>query len=179
MTMKTLLLLLLITMNIIAGCGGQQSADKSKLQVAASFYPMAEFVQAVGGDKVQVTTLVPDGAEPHDWEPSPKDLTRLGRAQVFVYNMMEDVRHSAEEKIQKKADKYKYPQRVNQNIAIGIFKNELLELMLEENINLRIRKLKNLQIEIEKYTLPVRKSKSQKRQFNKANKYACNLKPSF
>ena len=49
---------------------------------------MAEFVQAVGGDKVQVTTLVPDGAEPHDWEPSPKDLTRLGRAQVFVYNGM-------------------------------------------------------------------------------------------
>ena len=100
-------------------------------------------------------------------------------AQVFVYNMMEDVRHSAEEKIQKKADKYKYPQRINQNIAIGIFKNELLELMLEENIHLRTRKLKNLQIEIEKYTLPVRKSKSQKRQFNKANKYACNLKPSF
>ena len=85
MTMKTLLFLLLIIMNIVSGCGGQQSADKSKLQVAASFYPMAEFVQAVGGDKVQVTTLVPDGAEPHDWEPSPKDLTRLGRAQVFVY----------------------------------------------------------------------------------------------
>ena len=88
MTMKTLLFLLLIIMNIVSGCGGQQSADKSKLQVAASFYPMAEFVQAVGGDKVQVTTLVPDGAEPHDWEPSPKDLTRLGRAQVFVYNGM-------------------------------------------------------------------------------------------
>ena len=86
MTMKALFLLLLITMNIIAGCGGSQGTDKSKLQVAASFYPMAEFVQAVGGDKVQVTTLVPDGAEPHDWEPSPKDLTRLGKAQVFVYN---------------------------------------------------------------------------------------------
>ena len=48
----------------------------------------------------------------------------------------------------------------------------------EENIHLRTRKLKNLQIEIEKYTLPVRKSKSQKKQYNKANKYACNLKPS-
>ena len=35
-----------------------------------------------------MTCLVPDGAEPHDWEPSPKDLTRLGRAQVFVYNGM-------------------------------------------------------------------------------------------
>lgn len=73
---------------MVAGCGGQQSADKNKLQVAASFYPMAEFASAVGGQHVQVTCLVPDGAEPHDWEPSPKDLTRLGRAQVFVYNGM-------------------------------------------------------------------------------------------
>lgn len=88
MTMKTLLLLLLIIMNMVAGCGGQQSADKNKLQVAASFYPMAEFASAVGGQRVQVACLVPDGAEPHDWEPSPKDLTRLGRAQVFVYNGM-------------------------------------------------------------------------------------------
>ena len=88
MIMKTLIFLLIMAMNIVAGCGGQQSVDKSKLQVAASFYPMAEFAQAVGGDRVQVTCLVPDGAEPHDWEPSPKDLTRLGRAQVFVYNGM-------------------------------------------------------------------------------------------
>ena len=73
---------------MVAGCGSQQSSDKNKLQVAASFYPMAEFVSAVGGEHVQVTCLVPDGAEPHDWEPSPKDLTRLGRAQVFVYNGM-------------------------------------------------------------------------------------------
>lgn len=73
---------------MVAGCGGQQSADKNKLQVAASFYPMAEFASAVGGQRVQVACLVPDGAEPHDWEPSPKDLTRLGRAQVFVYNGM-------------------------------------------------------------------------------------------
>ena len=38
--------------------------------------------------------------------------------------MIEDVKHLTEEKIQKKADKYKYPQKVNQNIAIGIFKIE-------------------------------------------------------
>ena len=88
MIMKKLFLFLLVIMNMVAGCGSQQSADKNKLQVAASFYPMAEFVSAVGGEHVQVTCLVPDGAEPHDWEPSPKDLTRLGRAQVFVYNGM-------------------------------------------------------------------------------------------
>ena len=100
-------------------------------------------------------------------------------AQVYVYNMMEDVRHTAEEKLQKKPDKYMYPQRINQNVAIGIFKDELLDMALEENDRIRVRKLKRIQAEISKYTLPVRKSKSKKRQFNKANKFGCNLKPSF
>jgi zinc transport system substrate-binding protein len=54
--------------------------------VAASFYPMAEFARNVAGDKAEVFVLVPDGAEAHDWEPSPSDLSRLGKAQVFVYN---------------------------------------------------------------------------------------------
>lgn len=83
--MKKLLLLCLCLL-LVSGCGSTDSVDKSKLQIAASFYPMAEFAQAVGGDKVQVTTMVPAGAEPHDWEPAPKDLTRLGRSKVFVYN---------------------------------------------------------------------------------------------
>ncbi|MCI6593422.1 MAG: IS4/IS5 family transposase, partial [Spirochaetia bacterium] len=67
----------------------------------------------------------------------------------------------------------------NQNVAIGIFKDELLDMALEENDRIRVRKLKRIQAEISKYTLPVRKSKPKKRQFNKANKFGCNLKPSF
>ncbi|OGK79769.1 MAG: hypothetical protein A2050_00540 [Candidatus Rokubacteria bacterium GWA2_73_35] len=57
-----------------------------RLAVVASFYPLYEFARQVGGDRVEVTALVPAGVEPHDWEPSPRDVTRLGRARVFVYN---------------------------------------------------------------------------------------------
>lgn len=86
-TMKKLFLLFLLLLNILSGCAPEKEPDDTgKLQVTASFFPMAEFAKAVGGDRVQVTTLVPDGAEAHDWEPSPRDLTRLGHAQVFVYN---------------------------------------------------------------------------------------------
>ena len=84
--MKKLSLILLLLLFVIAGCGGQEKAAKDKLQVAASFYPMAEFARNIGGEKVEVITMVPDGAEAHDWEPSPSDLAKLGRAQVFVYN---------------------------------------------------------------------------------------------
>lgn len=57
-----------------------------KLQVMASIYPMAEFCRGVGGDLVDVYQMVPNGVEPHDYEPSPKDLLKLGQMQVFVYN---------------------------------------------------------------------------------------------
>jgi len=81
---KKILLLILISL-LLVGCGSSKSTP-SKLKAAASFYPMAEFTRAVGGDLVMVDTLVPDGVEPHDWEPSPRDLTRLGKSQIFVYN---------------------------------------------------------------------------------------------
>ncbi|MBI2216193.1 MAG: zinc ABC transporter substrate-binding protein [Candidatus Rokubacteria bacterium] len=57
-----------------------------RLVVVATFYPLHEFARQVGGDRVEVTTLVPAGVEPHDWEPSPQDVARLERARVFIYN---------------------------------------------------------------------------------------------
>ena len=84
--MKKLSMLLVALAMFIVGCGGEKQSVSDKLQVAASFYPMAEFARNVAGDKAEVFVLVPDGAEAHDWEPSPSDLSRLGKAQVFVYN---------------------------------------------------------------------------------------------
>ena len=84
--MKKLSMLLVALAMFIVGCGGEKQSVSDKLQVAASFYPMAEFARNVAGDKAEVFVLVPDGAEAHDWEPSPSDLSCLGKAQVFVYN---------------------------------------------------------------------------------------------
>lgn len=83
--MKKFILLIMLLALLISGCA-DKGTEQDKLQVTASFYPMAEFARAIGGDKAQVTTLVPDGAEPHDWEPSPRDLTKIGRSQLFIYN---------------------------------------------------------------------------------------------
>ncbi|MDO4178088.1 MAG: zinc ABC transporter substrate-binding protein [Phascolarctobacterium sp.] len=84
--MKKIFFLILAITICLTGCSSPERKAAGKLSVVASFYPMAEFARAVGGDKIDIVTLVPDGAEPHDWEPSPRDLTRLGRAKVFVYN---------------------------------------------------------------------------------------------
>ena len=58
----------------------------SVLSVSVTFDAMAEFVNAVGKDKVAVTTIVPTGVEPHDFEPKASDIAGLSKAQVVVYN---------------------------------------------------------------------------------------------
>ena len=50
------------------------------------FYPLWEFARQVAGDRAEVVSLVPPGVEPHDWEPSPQDVSQVRRAAVFVYN---------------------------------------------------------------------------------------------
>ena len=57
-------------------------ASRSKVSVAASFYPVAFAAQKVGGTRVDVTNLTPIGAEPHDLELNSEQLDRLLEAKV-------------------------------------------------------------------------------------------------
>ncbi|MDQ7839656.1 MAG: zinc ABC transporter substrate-binding protein [bacterium] len=54
--------------------------------VVATIYPLAELAQRIGGDRVEVRTLVPAGTEAHDFEPGPQDVAAIGRARLFIYN---------------------------------------------------------------------------------------------
>jgi zinc transport system substrate-binding protein len=56
------------------------------LLVYATIYPVYDFATQVCGDKARVLQLVPDGAEPHDWEPSPQDMVNIQQADVIIYN---------------------------------------------------------------------------------------------
>lgn len=62
----------------------QTASDR--LQVVTTFYPMYEFTKRVAGDHANVTALVPIGVEPHDWEPTAKDMSSLAQADLFVFN---------------------------------------------------------------------------------------------
>jgi zinc transport system substrate-binding protein len=67
-----------------AGNGGSERRDGS-YDVVAAFYPIAEAVSQVGGDRVTVHNLTPAGAEPHDLELTPDDVDAIEDARsVFV-----------------------------------------------------------------------------------------------
>ncbi|OGY32327.1 MAG: hypothetical protein A3C02_04270 [Candidatus Andersenbacteria bacterium RIFCSPHIGHO2_02_FULL_45_11] len=60
--------------------------DTNRTRVTASFYPLAHFAQQVGGDLVSVTNMTPSGSEPHDFDPSPRDVAELTSSKLFIYN---------------------------------------------------------------------------------------------
>lgn len=76
---------------MLIGCGTNtkaisESTTDDKLDVIVSIYPLKEFTEKIGGDKVQVACLVPDNMEPHDYEPKTKDFEELSKSKAFIYN---------------------------------------------------------------------------------------------
>lgn len=90
---KGLLLLGTVVLSVLlTACGGQEKKEASsneKIQVMTTFYPMYEFTKQVVGDKGDIELLIPAGTEPHDFEPSAKDLAKISDSDVFVYNSPE------------------------------------------------------------------------------------------
>ncbi len=61
----------------------EKELDK-KIGVIVSIPPQAEFVERVGGDRVQVTVMVPAGASPHTYEPAPSQLRAVSSAKIYA-----------------------------------------------------------------------------------------------
>jgi zinc transport system substrate-binding protein len=85
-TICMLTLAVLIFMCLAACSGKAEEAESGKLKVTVTFDAMRELAAAVGGDRVDITVIVPDGTEPHDFEPKAQDIASIGRARVFIMN---------------------------------------------------------------------------------------------
>jgi zinc transport system substrate-binding protein len=60
------------------------TANDNPLTVAVSLLPQAEFVEKIGGDKVKTIVIIPPGADPHSYEPSPGELMKVSEATMYV-----------------------------------------------------------------------------------------------
>jgi zinc/manganese transport system substrate-binding protein len=82
---------LLFALTLVAGLAPTprttaQTPAPNDVQVVASFSILGDLVQAVGGDKVQVTTLIGPGLDAHTYDPAPADLVLLESADVIFEN---------------------------------------------------------------------------------------------
>ncbi len=69
----------------LSGCKKTADAPASGLQVVTTLFPLYDFARTIGGNKAQVTMLLPPGVEPHTFEPKPEDMIRISRAGLFIY----------------------------------------------------------------------------------------------
>jgi zinc transport system substrate-binding protein len=86
--MQTRIVLTLIVLATLAGCGGsgsEETAGTNETNVVAAFYPLAFAAHEIGGDGVSVTNLTPPGVEPHDLELSAGDIQTIAEADVVLY----------------------------------------------------------------------------------------------
>jgi manganese/iron transport system substrate-binding protein len=76
---------------LVAGCSGSGGAGDGDgggggLRVVATTTQVADLAANVGGDRVQVTSLLKPGIDAHDYEPSPADIDAIARADLVVQN---------------------------------------------------------------------------------------------
>ena len=88
---RTFVLLLFATALCLPGCGGNgedagaRDPDQPRT-IAASNHPLAFFAARIGGDRVDVRWLVPDGVDPATWSPNGDDLAAMQSADLILLN---------------------------------------------------------------------------------------------
>ena len=96
---------------------------------------------------------------------------------MLVYNIVQSFCSEAEKNIDNK--KYKYKKKINKNIAIGILKENMIYIAMEEDTKKRNEMSDELEKIILKYLVPVREKRKFNRNKNVKNKYHINKRKSF
>lgn len=88
---QTLIILGLVAA-LVAGCGGTgdeggaNAGAGEKVQVAATLPFVGDMVREVGGDRVEVSTIIRPGDEVHTFQPSPSDAQKVSEAELVFEN---------------------------------------------------------------------------------------------
>lgn len=83
---KFAMFLSLVLAFCLIGCTRKEENSSNKPLVYTSFYPVYDLVSQIGGDTIEVRNFMPLDKDPHLWEPSPKDIQSLSKADLLVVN---------------------------------------------------------------------------------------------
>ena len=88
--MKKLLTITMILLLFLSACGkgnnDSNSQSHEKIKVVTTNSILYDMVKNVGGDNVDIHSIVPIGQDPHEYEVKPKDIKALTDADVVFYN---------------------------------------------------------------------------------------------
>lgn len=70
----------------VVSCGDGRHDGAERPSVVVTFSPLASVVESIVGDAADLTVLVPNGSDPHEFAPSARDIERLRSADIVVAN---------------------------------------------------------------------------------------------
>ena len=88
-TLRARVLLAAVPFLALTACGSSDSAENADAdlpQIVVTYSILGSLVSDVVGSSAQVTVLMPNGVDPHEWEPSAKDIETLNNADLVVTN---------------------------------------------------------------------------------------------
>ena len=83
---KTLLNAILTSLLILTGLANSASADEKKFKVVTTFTVIQDIAQNVAGDAAVVESITKVGAEIHEYDPTPQDITKALSADLVLWN---------------------------------------------------------------------------------------------
>jgi zinc transport system substrate-binding protein len=58
---------------------------KGRIRVVTTLFPLYDFARHIGGEKAQITLLLPPGVEPHHFDPKPRDILSVNKSDLFIF----------------------------------------------------------------------------------------------
>src|SRR6266498_3943676 len=83
---NTILLMLLLVVFMLSACQTNTSVKSSQKTIVVTYSILGSIVRDLVGDKALVIVSMPNGQDPHEWEPSAKDIETLTKADLIVQN---------------------------------------------------------------------------------------------
>ncbi|MGG1684737.1 metal ABC transporter solute-binding protein, Zn/Mn family [Pseudalkalibacillus sp. NRS-1564] len=88
------ILLCLMTVLVLAACVGKEtsttatneSSEKTKLSIYTTLFPIEDFTRKIGGEYVEVVSILPPGSDAHTYEPTTQTMIKIAEADAFIYN---------------------------------------------------------------------------------------------
>ncbi|MEB1806515.1 MAG: zinc ABC transporter substrate-binding protein [Bacillaceae bacterium] len=89
---------MLVTSSFLAACGGQEEPEENvqeeiveeeevdALEVFTTLFPLEDFTNKIGGEYVNVTNIIPVGADAHTYEPTAREMISVAESDMFIYN---------------------------------------------------------------------------------------------
>ncbi|MDE5412218.1 metal ABC transporter solute-binding protein, Zn/Mn family [Alkalihalobacterium chitinilyticum] len=88
---------MLVTSSFLAACGGQGEPEENvqeevveeevdALEVFTTLFPLEDFTNKIGGEYVNVTNIIPVGADAHTYEPTAREMISVAEGDMFIYN---------------------------------------------------------------------------------------------